>query len=843
MDWGLDTFYVTGGTLPTGAPCYVQRQADTDLFSGLLSGEFCYVLSTRQMGKSSLMVRTAQRLRQDGRAVALLDLTAIGYNVTPEAWYDGLLTLLGEQLNLSDELEDFWDEHARLGPLQRWMMALTQVALPRLNRPLVIFIDEIDAVLSLSFSVDEFFNSIRECYNRRAQDPLYKNISFCLIGVAAPSDLVKEARVSPFNIGKRIVLTDFTQEECRPLLAGFAPIAPSAQEREQLLSRVLYWTDGHPYMTQRLCSATIESLTEANAPSALSPEAIQREVDRNCEQLFLTHQARDVDANLAFVRNRLLDGVIDIAGLLDMYWKALSGKRVADDDTSPFCTNLRLSGIVRVESGFLKVRNRIFERVFDRAWVRENMPNAELRRQQAAYRLGVLRTATAASIVVVIITGLAFANFFNVRRALKAEVIALEQSKLARNQAEYATRLVYAFNINLAAERYKTSGLTSVEETLEQATPEPDKPDLRGFEWYYLNRLCHNYRVDMQTNKDSIHSIAFSPNGKTLAGAGHSGEVHFWEAATGRHLRSAHALSEAAVWSLAWSPDGKTVVAGCDNKNVHVWEVASRRLLHTLTGHSAAVMSVAYSPDGKFIASGGNDKTARIWDAQTGREIRKITGFTLRGVWSVAFSPNGKMLATGGDDGVARLWDVATGRELRSMKGHSWYVYSLAFSPDGKTLATGSGDTNAILWEVDSGRLLYTLRGHSSYIYSVAFSSDGKTLGTGSWDKTVRLWDTHAGAQLKAIPNTQTVQSIAFHPDSKTLAVACSDSTLRLWSWRDDLDSRSFTGHTKRIDAIAFSPNSRLMATGGEDGTARVWDVEAGRVIESITGAVGGITR
>ena len=842
MDWETDTFYITGGTLPTGAPCYVERQADTDLLDGLLSGEFCYVLSTRQMGKSSLMVRTAQRLRQNGRAVVLLDLTAIGYNVTPEAWYDGLLTLLGEQLNRSDELEDFWEEHSRLGPLQRWMTALVQVVLPLLDHPLVIFIDEIDAVLSLSFSVDEFFNSIRECYNRRAQDPAYRNITFCLIGVAAPSDLVKETRVSPFNIGRRIVLSDFTQEECHPLLAGFTPIASSSKERELLLSRILHWTDGHPYMTQRLCSAIIEALTVANSV-ALSSETIWSEVDRHCEQLFLTHQARDVDANLAFVRNRLLDGVIDIAGLLDMYDKVYRGARVPDDDTSPFCTNLRLSGIVRVEGGVLKVRNRIFECVFDRAWVRENMPNAELRRQQAAYRLGVLRTAAAASIVVVIITGLAFANFFNVRRAHKAEAFALEQSKLARNQAEYATRLVYAFNINLASERYKTSGLTSVEETLEQAMPEVDKPDLRGFEWYYLNRLCHNYLTEMQANKDSIHSIAFSPDGETVAGAGHSGEVHFWATATGRHLRSVHALSESVVWSIAWSPDGKTVVAGCEDKTLYIWNAATLRPIHVLKRHSAAVTSVTYSPNGELIASGSADRTARIWDAKTGREIRTITGFTLRGVWSVAFSPNGKLLATGGDDGVARLWDIATGREVRSMKGHSWYVYSLAFSPDGKTLATGSGDTNAILWEVDSGRLLYTLRGHSSYIYSVAFSPDGKTLGTGSWDKTVRLWDTRTGAQLKTVPNTQTVQSIAFHPGSKVLAVACSDSTLRLWSWRDDLDSRSFIGHTKRIDAIAFSPDSRRVVTGGEDGTARVWDVEAGRVIESITGAVGGITR
>ena len=394
MTLGSDEFFISGGTLRVSAPCYVERQADRDLVHGLLAGDFCYVLTSRQMGKSSLMVRMAQKLREQGVCVVVLDLTAIGQNVTPEQWYDGLALRLGNQLGLEDELEDFWQENLRLGPCQRWFAALRDCVLVRLKgaaataggprQPavttaapaprLVVFIDELDAVRSLPFATEEFFAAIRECYQRRAQDPELNRLTFCLLGVAAPFELMKDARMTPFNIGRRIELADFSPTEAQPLARGLTLLSPACEslDTHKLLDRIVHWTHGHPYLTQRLCRAVVESAQVGNEGKEESL------IDRLCEDLFFSARSAEADDNLIFVRERLLRTESDLASLLELYEQVLDGEPVPDNRLDVFINQLHLAGIVRADHQCLTVRNRIYERVFDRPWISAVKPIAEL---------------------------------------------------------------------------------------------------------------------------------------------------------------------------------------------------------------------------------------------------------------------------------------------------------------------------------------------------------------------------------------------------------------------------------------------------------------------------------
>ena len=329
-------------------------------------------------------------------------------------------------------------------------------------------------------------------------------------------------------------------------------------------------------------------------------------------------------------------------------------------------------------------------------------------------------------------------------------------------------------------------------------------------------------------------STAWSPNGELLASAEERG-IRLWEVATGNEIRR-FLGHQSSVSTVAFSPDGMTLASGSDDDTVRLWEVATGNEIRRFLGHQSSVWTVAFSPDGKVLASGSDDNSVRLWEVATGNQIRRFQRHQ-SSVWTVAFSPDGMTLASGSYDHTIRLWEVTTGNEIRRFQGHRSYVLTVAFSRDGKALASGSYDNTARLWEVATGNEIRRFLGHQSSVRTVAFSPDGKALASGSSDKTIRLWEITTGNEIWRFQEHQSaVSTVAFSPDGKTLASGSDDNIARLWEVATGNEIRRFHGHQNSVSNVAFSPDGKALASGSDDNTARLWEVATGNEIRRFQG-------
>lgn len=893
--------YNVGGSLQADSPNYVERQADLDLYNALQAREFCYVFSSRQMGKSSLLVRVRDRLQQSGARCAYLDMTRLGSaGLTQSQWYAGMVMSLLQSLGLSKQINfrQWWQAEPDLTLVQRLNQFVEEVLLPEVEGPLLyILIDEIDSLLSLEFSTDDFFAWIRSCYNQRSHDPRYRRLTFALFGVATPTDLMADKQRTPFNLGQAIPLTGFSFLESTPLLSGLEPYLDNPQ---QVLKSILDWTGGQPFLTQKLCSLAVKTAEQAESvPLSLTSGMTEVWVDDMVRSHLLKNwETQDEPIHLRTIRDHLFWFKNRTARLLGIYQKLLQGEPVLTDDSREQ-VDLILSGLVVRQGNQLIIKNRIYREVFTTNWV--DLQLHRLRPYATALEAWVAsgqqdsacllqgqtlleieqwaRDKSLSDLDYQFLAASQDAERQRIQQILDAKQ---ESERFFRQLAEALPQIVWIVEpdgslsytnqqgsdfsgitsdsvqgiqrLNLVHPDDRTTSLAAWEQALATGTPYQVQvriQDAEGNYHWFLNRAIPIRDTQGQVVKwfgtsTDLDEVKRVEEAKRLK------EVEARLAEQDKRLQQEHRAIRLQRWLLGSVSLALVIVTTLglfalaqkrqsDLGEVEALALSSEALFASHKGFDALLQAIRAQE--RLQSLPGTNATLRDQvDAVLRRAVISIQQFNrldghTAAVLAVDFSPDGQQIATAGVDGTVKLWKP-DGALLKTLKDHTAVVRSLKFSPDGTLLATGGDDKTIKLWRRD-GTLLRSIQTHGSEVWSIAFSPDSSTLISGGLDRSVELWS-RSGEWLMTFPGNQTgVRGVAFSPDGRTIAAGDAGTTISLWN-RDGSQHRMLTGHNVPVQTVAFSPSGRTLISGDSDGVIKLWNRD-GTLLKTIQGHNTGI--
>jgi WD40 repeat protein len=461
---------------------------------------------------------------------------------------------------------------------------------------------------------------------------------------------------------------------------------------------------------------------------------------------------------------------------------------------------------------------------------------------------------------------------------LALEVAGPMTTRIAKNMA--AVLVAGWLGLEICA-GVRPAALTGAPPDVRTAASAPKRPitDLYG-DWMPPRALARLGTIRLR-HASMIRSIAFLPDGKSIASASNDRAIRVWDVATGKHLKAINrtqgftenphltGFGYFASYTIDVSPDGaliassgadflvrlfdpktakevgvltghenwigpvrfardgKRLISGSGDQSVRVWDVAAKKQLHKFVGADPDVHGVALSPDGKWAAAMGHNGTLQVWDLAMEKEKFRVKSHEGGGT-AVVFAPDGQTVATSGFDKVIRFWDLKTGKEARKLERHVDAVNSIAFSPDGKTLAS-SGRGVVWLWDLVAGKVTYPALAIKGEVFTAVFSPDGKTIATAGSDQRIRLWDV-ATRKLLLTPQGHTgpLFTLAYSPDGKLIATGgLQDFTVRLWNAGTGQEVAQMSNHQGDVYAVAFAPDGRYIASSGADKLVYLWKMPA----------------
>jgi WD40 repeat protein len=842
----FDNYYKVGGSLNANHRTYVSRKADAQIFQLLKAGEYCFVFNSRQMGKSSLRVQAIKKLRSIGIKCASIDLTILGGHVSTEKWYKGFANQLLTSFEIDDiDFNSWWLQHDSWTDVQRLNLLFESLLLNKLSANIIIFLDEIDTLIKTEFK-DDFFAFIRACYNQRAESPKYERLTFCLLGVATPSDLIQERERTPFNIGSSIELTGFSFIEAKDAL--IPGLADTVEHPEAVLQDVLHWTGGQPFLTQKLCSLIAQERTNSYLNVN---ELVEKYIINNWE-------AQDEPEHLRTIRDRLLRNEQKAGRLLGLYQQVLQLGEKVIVNSSQEQTELRLSGLVVKKDNFLKVYNPIYQAVFNQDWIEQeldrirpysetinnwlnsqkepswllqgkaldealtwavgkNLSNTDYEFLQESQKITTELQIEANHKLTEINQKLADANEIASQKLTETNKRAKQQLAKANQKAKYiiwiggivATILVFV-GLNLLNTAKEATRLTQVGYNAEQQFQS------KQLEALLLAMKASQDLKSLVQNKSSLAEYQTTTPLSTLLNI----LVNIREY---NQFDIAQIVSDKnnRYNTVSLSPNGKLIAFASDDGTIKLWN-RDDTLIKPLVGHQNRVVSVSFSSD-NTIASASKDGTIRLWQLN-GNLITTIPmQMQSHLMTTAAISPNGQIIAVGNEEGTVKLWN-RDGTLIKTLVNqHKGWVTSVSFSPDGEIIASGGDDKTVKLWK-PNGTLITTLQGHTGRINTISFSFNNKRkiLASGSNDQTIKLWQLDGTLMNTLVRHSDSVASVSFNSDGKAIASVDKDGKIKLWHLDFSLITK-LTAHKSKITAIRFSPNGKTIASAGEDGTVKLW--------------------
>lgn len=827
-----DYRYQVGGSLPASAPSYVTRESDLTFYDHLQNGEFCYVLNSRQMGKSSLRVQTMHKLREEGVVCAAIDLTGFGtQGITPEKWYGGFIKALVSDCQLDLNWRVWWKQQDPATPVQRLHTFIEQVLLQTIPQNIVVFIDEIDLILSQNVSADDFLALMRFFYNQRVDRPAYRRLTFALLGVATPSALMKDHERTPFNIGKAIYLEGFQFQEALPLSQGFRG---KVQDPDQVLHDILDWTGGQPFLTQKLCQL-MESSLRSN-PEITVEQVVQTQILENWE-------AHDEPVHLRTICDRILCNDHKSVQLLGLYLKVTTSK--VTTKSSPEQIELRLSGLVKDQAGILQVYNRIYGQIFNQHWIEATL--LDLRPYASAFNDWEQSDSQAGKLL----EGKALKQALNwaVGKSLsdqdydfiRLSQVKAEREKLQRNV--FLRNLLTAVGLGglligglvwgsdrwLADQNQQAlTTITTLHKRVARAKRNQNQTEalfLAIQAGQKLQNLVQEQPIASYPTTTPLLDLQQLLKDQERPDSKQNKEDR-WNLGT---------LKEEAIWDLDISPDGKTIAISGWGSSVRLLQNSrQQRLVHP---DSEMVISTDFNPKTDQVVTASLNGNVRLWST-TGQALQ-YWNTEQDAVWSTRFSPNGKYLATAGWDGTVRLWALDGTQRFQTSQKHQGPVKDIRFSPDGKWLASAGEDGAIQLWQMCLGAacpksddsqsldLHKTWSDHSSWIWSLDVSPNSKLLVSAGEDGIVRFWDLdnpNAPPQRWRYGQGRITQ-VRFSPDGQWLAISGWDGTVQI----RDRNGRIFSQWQSRrpVTSLSFTPDQQMLLVGTVMGDVHQWPINS----------------